>query len=132
MFASGSDQGLTNLSRKVWEYLGLNGPLGQPFVGPSAFAHKGGVHVSAVQKNPETYEHINPDIVGNSRKVLISELSGGSNLRAKLANRYPELEDSGTVSAILEEIQDKEHSGYSFENADGSFNLIVRRHLGPV
>lgn len=126
----GQIKGLTNLSRKVWEYLGLNGPLGQPFVGPSAFAHKGGVHVSAVQKNPETYEHINPDIVGNSRKVLISELSGGSNLRAKLANRYPELEDSGTVSAILEEIQDKEHSGYSFENADGSFNLIVRRHLG--
>ncbi|HAK50877.1 MAG TPA: citramalate synthase [Gammaproteobacteria bacterium] len=126
----GQIKGLTNVSRKVWEHLGMEGPRGQPFVGPSAFAHKGGVHVSAVQKNPETYEHINPDVIGNSRKVLISELSGGSNLRAKLANRYPELEDTGTVRAILEEIQDKEHTGYSYENADGSFDLIVRRHVG--
>ncbi|MAI42781.1 MAG: citramalate synthase [Gammaproteobacteria bacterium] len=126
----GQIKGLTNLSRKVWEYLGSKGPLGQPFVGPSAFAHKGGVHVSAVQKNPETYEHVSPDVIGNSRKVLISELSGGSNLRAKLANRYPELEGKTTVSSILGEIQDKEHSGYSFENADGSFDLIVRRYVG--
>lgn len=123
-------RGLTSLSRKVWEYLGIQGPSGQPFVGPSAFAHKGGVHVSAVQRNPETYEHIDPELVGNSRKILISELAGGSNLRAKLANRYPELEDTRTVKAILEEIQDKEHAGYSFENADGSFDLVVRRHIG--
>lgn len=121
---------LTNLSRKVWEYLGISGPSGQPFVGPSAFAHKGGVHVSAVQRNPSTYEHIDPELVGNSRKVLISELAGGSNLRAKLANRYPELEDNQTVRTILEEIQDREHAGYSFENADGSFDLVVRRHIG--
>ena len=122
--------GLTNLSRKVWEYLGIQGPSGQPFVGPSAFAHKGGVHVSAVQRNPETYEHVNPELVGNSRKVLISELAGGSNLKAKLSNRYPELEDSDAVKAILNEVQDKEHAGYSFENADGSFDLVVRRHIG--
>ncbi|MEX0941334.1 MAG: citramalate synthase [Pseudomonadales bacterium] len=121
---------LTNLSRKVWEYLGIQGPSGQPFVGPSAFAHKGGVHVSAVQRNPETYEHIAPELVGNSRKILISELSGGSNLRAKLANRYPELEDSNAVKSILEEVQDREHAGYSFEKADGSFDLVVRRHIG--
>ncbi len=121
---------LTALSRKVWELIGLEGPMGQPFVGTSAFAHKGGVHVSAVQRNPETYEHVTPESVGNARKVLISELSGGSNLRAKLANRYPELEETNTAKAILEEIQDREHAGYSFENADGSFDLIVRRHLG--
>ncbi|MBD3646960.1 MAG: citramalate synthase [Pseudomonadales bacterium] len=121
---------LTPLSRTVWEYLGIQGPSGQPFVGPSAFAHKGGVHVSAVQRNPDTYEHINPELVGNSRKILISELSGGSNLRAKLANRYPELEDSAAVKQILEEIQEREHAGYSFENADGSFDLVVRRHIG--
>jgi 2-isopropylmalate synthase len=126
----GKIRGLTSLSRQVWEYLGIQGPSGQPFVGPSAFAHKGGVHVSAVQRNPETYEHIDPELVGNSRKILISELSGGSNLRAKLANRYPELEDSNAVKKILEEIQDKEHAGYSFENADGSFDLLVRRHVG--
>jgi 2-isopropylmalate synthase len=126
----GRIRGLTNLSRRIWEYIGISGPLGQPFVGPSAFAHKGGVHVSAVQRNPETYEHISPEAVGNSRKILISELSGGSNLRAKLANRYPELADSAKVRDILEEIQDREHAGYSFENADGSFDLVVRRHLG--
>ncbi len=123
-------RGLTSLSRTVWEYLAIQGPSGQPFVGPSAFAHKGGVHVSAVQRNPETYEHIDPELVGNSRKILISELSGGSNLRAKLANRYPELEDSAAVRAILEEVQEREHAGYSFENADGSFDLVVRRHVG--
>ena len=123
-------RGLTNLSRKVWEYLGIQGPSGQPFVGPSAFAHKGGVHVSAVQRNPETYEHIDPDLVGNSRKVLISELAGGSNLKAKLSNRYPELEDSNAVRAILNEVQEREHAGYSYENADGSFDLVVRRHIG--
>jgi len=88
------------------------------------------VHVSAVQRNPKTYEHIDPGLIGNARKILISELAGGSNLRAKLANRYPELEDSNAVKSILEEIQDKEHAGYSFENADGSFDLVVRRHVG--
>lgn len=123
-------KGLTQLSRKVWEYLGIQGPSGQPFVGPSAFAHKGGVHVSAVQRNPETYEHIDPELVGNSRKVLISELAGGSNLKAKLSNRYPELENSDAVKSILNEVQDREHAGYSFENADGSFDLVVRRHVG--
>lgn len=126
----GRISGLTNLSRKVWEYLGIEGPSGQPFVGRSAFAHKGGVHVSAVQRNPDTYEHIDPAVVGNSRKILISELAGGSNLKAKLSNRYPELEDASAVKAILNEVQDKEHAGYSFENADGSFDLVVRRHVG--
>tara|TARA_B100000676_G_C18075121_1_gene847071 strand:- start:1518 stop:3128 length:1611 start_codon:yes stop_codon:yes gene_type:complete len=126
----GKIEGLTALSRSVWEYVGMQGPLGQPFVGPAAFAHKGGVHVSAVQRNPVTYEHIRPEEVGNSRKVLISELSGGSNLRAKLANRYPELGDNDLVKAILEDVQDREHAGYSFENADGSFDLLVRQHLG--
>lgn len=126
----GNLKNLTSLSRQVWEYIGIEGPLGQPFVGPSAFAHKGGVHVSAVQRNPETYEHVEPGLVGNSRKILISELAGSSNLRAKLANRYPELEDSKAVKSILEEVQDKEHAGYSFENADGSFDLLVRRHVG--
>jgi 2-isopropylmalate synthase len=128
----GALENLTWVSRRVWELLGFDGPLGQPFVGPSAFAHKGGVHVSAVLRNPETYEHVTPEQVGNARKVLISELAGGSNVRAKLANRYAELEDGHKTKAILEEVQDKEHAGYSFENADGSFDLVVRRHLGRL
>ena len=126
----GNLKNLTKLSRRIWEYLGIEGPSGQPFVGRSAFAHKGGIHVSAVQRNPETYEHIKPEQVGNARKILISELAGGSNLRAKLSNRYPELESTALVKGILEEVQDREHAGYSFENADGSFDLVVRRHLG--
>ena len=121
---------LTGAAKSVWETLAIDGPTGQPYVGPSAFAHKGGIHVSAVQRNPETYEHVAPETTGNSRKILISELSGGSNVRAKLANRYPELEGKTSSQAILEEIQDKEHAGYSFESADGSFDLLVRRHLG--
>ena len=121
---------LTNLSRKVWEHLGIAGPAGQPFVGASAFAHKGGIHVSAVQRNPSTYEHVAPEEIGNSRKILISELAGGSNLRAKLADRYPELKDTDAVKPILEEVQEREHAGYSYEKADGSFDLIVRRHIG--
>ena len=126
----GNLKGLTNLSKKIWEFLGRDGPLNQPFVGPSAFAHKGGVHVSAVQRNPETYEHVDPGLLGNARKVLISELAGGSNLKAKLANRYPEIESTGAARSILNEVQDKEHSGYSYENADGSFDLLVRKHIG--
>ena len=126
----GNLKGLTNLSKKIWEFLGRDGPLNQPFVGPSAFAHKGGVHVSAVQRNPETYEHVDPELLGNARKVLISELAGGSNLKAKLANRYPEIESTGAARSILNEVQDKEHSGYSYENADGSFDLLVRKHIG--
>ena len=126
----GNLKGLTNLSKKIWEFLGRDGPMSQPFVGPSAFAHKGGVHVSAVQRNPETYEHVDPELLGNARKVLISELAGGSNLKAKLANRYPEIESTGAARSILNEVQDKEHSGYSYENADGSFDLLVRKHIG--
>ena len=126
----GNLKGLTNLSKKIWEFLGRDGPMNQPFVGPSAFAHKGGVHVSAVQRNPETYEHVDPELLGNARKVLISELAGGSNLKAKLANRYPEIESTGAARSILNEVQDKEHTGYSYENADGSFDLLVRKHIG--
>ncbi|HIG59709.1 MAG TPA: citramalate synthase [Gammaproteobacteria bacterium] len=126
----GRISGLKLISKKVWEILAMDGPSVQPFVGNSAFAHKGGVHVSAVLRNPETYEHIPPEVVGNSRKILISELSGGSNLRAKLANRYPQLEGKEVSQAILGEVQEKEHAGYSYENADGSFDLLVRRHIG--
>jgi 2-isopropylmalate synthase len=126
----GRISGLKLISKKVWEILAMDGPSVQPFVGNSAFAHKGGVHVSAVLRNPETYEHISPEVVGNSRKILISELAGSSNLRAKLANRYPQLEGKEVSQAILGEVQEKEHAGYSYENADGSFDLLVRRHIG--
>ncbi|TVR41905.1 MAG: citramalate synthase [Planctomycetota bacterium] len=122
--------GLTSLANLVWERINMRGPKNQPFVGKAAFAHKGGIHVSAIQRNAGTYEHIAPEQVGNERRVLISELSGRSNIQAKLSNRYPKLSDSAVIAAILEEIQDRENCGYTYEAADASFDLVVRRHVG--
>lgn len=121
---------LTELSRIVWERLNLAGPLNQPYVGAAAFAHKGGIHVSAMQRNQRTYEHVLPESVGNTRRILISEMSGRSNLVAKLADRYPSLKNQDVLSAILNEVQERENQGYSYEAADGSFELLVRRKLG--
>jgi 2-isopropylmalate synthase len=121
---------LTEVSRIVWERLNTVGPVNQPYVGAAAFAHKGGVHVSAMQRNPKTYEHVEPEAVGNTRQILVSELAGRSNVLAKLAHRYPELTDAKVVSAVLGEVQDRENEGYSYESADGSFELLVRRKLG--
>src|SRR5690606_27012598 len=111
--------------------LNLAAPLNQPYVGKSAFAHKGGVHVSAMQRNQRTYEHVAPETIGNARSILISEMSGRSNVLAKLEHRYPKLKDQPEVLGhILDEIQKRENQGYSYESADGSFDLVVRRHLG--
>jgi 2-isopropylmalate synthase len=121
---------LTELSREVWERINRLGPDNQPFVGPAAFAHKGGVHVSAMQRNERTYEHVPPSSVGNSRRVLISEMAGRSSLLAKLETKYPGLRDAGIAAAVLNEVQDLEHEGFSFEAADASFDLLVRRQLG--
>lgn len=121
---------LTELSREVWERANLVGPFNQPYVGKAAFAHKGGIHVSAVQRNSFTYEHVAPEAVGNERRILISELSGRSNVLAKLVTRYPKLTDNVIVQAVLGEVQDREHEGYSYEAAEASFDLLVRRHVG--
>lgn len=94
------------------------------FVGDSAFAHKGGVHVSAVERNPFTYEHIAPDVVGNRRRVLVSDLSGRSNLLAKARELNMEL--SGE-QRILEELKRLEHDGFEFEAAEASFELLVNK-----
>ena len=126
----GNLTGLTEVSHYVWERLNLQAPLNQPFVGKSAFAHKGGVHVSAMQRDKRTYEHIEPELVGNHRVILISELAGRSNILAKHQERFPELKDPALVSKIVEEIQDRENAGYSYETADASLDLLVRRHIG--
>ena len=120
---------LTTLANLVWERINMRGPKNQPYVGQAAFAHKGGIHVSAIQRNSTTYEHVTPESVGNERRVLISELSGRSNIQAKLLNRYPQLKENAVIAAILEEIQDRENTGYSYEAADASFDLVVRRHV---
>jgi 2-isopropylmalate synthase len=101
-----------------------------PFVGAAAFAHKGGIHVSAVQKNPLTYEHIEPKSVGNRRRILVSEQAGGSNILAKAAEFGLTLKKTDPrVKAILYKLKELEHAGYQFEGADASFELLVREHL---
>lgn len=126
----GNVKRLTEISRLVWEEANLIGPGNQPFVGKAAFAHKGGIHVSAVQRNALTYEHVEPESVGNERRILISELSGRSNVNNKLSNRYPLLTDNDVIAGVLGDIQDRENTGYSYEAAEASFDLLVRRHVG--
>ncbi|MBN1807680.1 MAG: citramalate synthase [Planctomycetes bacterium] len=120
---------LTELSRYVYDTANLMLKDNQPFVGRSAFAHKGGVHVSAVQRNTRTYEHIDPETVGNERRVLVSELSGRSNVVEK--TRHLELEKHPEkMKDILNEVQRLENEGYQFEAAEASFELLVRRIVG--
>ncbi len=103
----------------------------QPYVGDSAFAHKGGVHVSAVQRNPVTYEHIEPEKVGNERRILISDQSGRANVVLK-AERYglPLRSDDPLMASILSELKEMENQGYQYEAAEASFELLVRSALG--
>ncbi len=120
---------LTELSRYVYEMLNKHVPLHQPFVGKSAFAHKGGMHVSGIARNTSAYEHIAPEAVGNERRVLISELSGRSNIVA-VTTKYNIQHDEKLMQRILSEIVSKESRGYQFEAAEGSFDLLVRKCTG--
>ena len=103
----------------------------QPFVGHNAFAHKGGMHVSGVSKISKAFEHIEPESVGNTREILVSELSGKKSIILKAKEFGVNLEnDLGKVSKILNRIQNLEHKGYQFEAADGSFELLVKGITG--
>ncbi len=120
---------LTEVSRYVYETANLLLRPNQPFVGVSAFAHKGGLHVNAIQKDKGTYEHISPESVGNERKILISELSGSSTILAKV-EKFNLAHDDKLMRAILEEVQNLENEGYQFESAEASFELLVRKKIG--
>jgi len=120
---------LTEASRYVYETANLLLRPNQPFVGISAFAHKGGLHINAIQKNKGTYEHIPPESVGNERKILISELSGSSTILAKV-EKFNLTHDSNLMRSILEEVQTLENEGYQFESAEASFELLVRKKIG--
>ncbi len=131
-----SDGGMRNLySLSHYVSLVANMPHRdhQPYVGSSAFAHKGGIHVDAVMKHPGTYEHVTPESVGNVRRVLVSELSGTSNVRYKAENFGIELKKgSPETGKVLDKIKDLENEGYEFEGAEASFELLLRRELGLV
>lgn len=120
---------LTEVSRYVYETANMNFRPGQPFVGTSAFAHKGGMHVHGVRKNAASYEHVDPTAVGNERRVLVSELSGKSNIAEKLGE-YGLEEDAGLLARVLDRVQDMENEGYQFEAAEASFVLLVEKLAG--
>ncbi len=122
---------LTELSRFVSEVANLLPRKNLPFVGQSAFAHKGGVHVSAVMKSARTYEHIEPELVGNSRRVLVSDLSGKSNVLYKAEEFGIDLSGSnGQVNAIVNELKSLENDGYVFEDADASLEDLDEKRYG--
>jgi 2-isopropylmalate synthase len=126
----GSLKHLTEASRFVYETANVNLVPGQPYVGTSAFAHKGGMHVHAVQKDVSTYEHVAPELVGNTRKILVSELSGVSNIATNAGKKFDLENDKATLKKVLHKVQQLENAGYQFEAADGSFELLVRREIG--
>lgn len=122
---------LSSLSHFVSEVANLNPNNRQPYVGQSAFAHKGGIHVSAVMKNESTYEHIIPKKVGNHRRVLVSDLSGKSNIRYKSEQLGIDLDtQSDELPAIVRELKTLENKGYQFEAAEASFELVVQKLMG--
>ncbi|HQU42103.1 MAG: citramalate synthase [Planctomycetia bacterium 21-64-5] len=120
---------LTELSRYVYELANMNFRPNQAFVGQSAFAHKGGMHVHAVARAASSYEHMAPERVGNERRFLVSELSGRSNIMALTAKHKLE-HDRGLMDKILARVVAMENQGYQFEAAEGSFDLLVRRCAG--
>jgi 2-isopropylmalate synthase len=125
----GSFTRLTELSRYVYEIANMNFRPGQPFVGSSAFAHKGGMHTHAVAKIAHSYEHIDPATVGNERRILVSELSGQSTILTK-TTKYQLAHDRPLTQRILNRVQELEHQGYEFEAAEASFDLLVQKEAG--
>jgi 2-isopropylmalate synthase len=136
-FSTGvSEQGLTQLthiSRFLDERLNRAPNRHAAYVGESAFAHKGGLHVSAVEKDPKSYEHIDPALVGNTRRIVVSDQAGRSNILARLRDigvaidaKHPKLD------ALLDEVKTREFQGYAYDGAEASFELLAQRLLGSV
>lgn len=124
---------LTSLARMVDDRLNRDSNPHAPYVGTAAFAHKGGLHVSAMAKDTSSYEHINPDRVGNERRILVSDKSGKSNIVSRLRQMGLEEEaENPKLDGLVREIKEREKLGYAYDDADASFELLVRRLLGTV
>jgi len=122
---------LTNLSHYISDVANVPPLNSRPFVGRSAFAHKGGVHVSAVVKNSAAYEHIEPELVGNHRRVLMSDLAGKSNVEYKAKELGIDLEKNDAVAKkIVHEVKLMEDRGFQFDAADGSLSLLIKKTIG--
>ena len=124
---------LTTLSHLLDERLNRSPAKNAAYVGESAFAHKGGLHVSAVEKDPRTYEHIEPEWVGNRRHILVSDQSGKANILARFREIGLEMDpNDDKVSRLVEEVKRREFDGYAYDSAEASFELLARRALGEV
>ncbi|OPH57234.1 citramalate synthase [Paenibacillus ferrarius] len=120
-------QTLTPVSRYISEIANMHMPVNQPYVGNAAFAHKGGIHVSAILKDASTYEHTKPELVGNKQRVLVSELAGQSNVLVKAQELNLDFnKDPQKTKEVIERIKDLEHQGYQFEGADATLELLLR------
>lgn len=118
---------LTSTARFVSEIANVHMPVGQAFVGNAAFAHKGGIHVSAIMKDSKTYEHIQPELVGNKQRILVSELAGQSNIISKAVQMGLDVNaNNEKTKEIIDRIKELEHQGYQFEGADASLELLLR------
>lgn len=122
---------LMSIYRYISEVSNITPNKLEPYVGSCAFAHKGGMHIDAVYKNPTSFEHISPDLIGNERKILMSEVSGRSTIMSFVNALNPNItKDSEETKKILKKLKDLEYEGYQFEGAEGSFELLVRKELG--
>ncbi len=124
---------LTHVSRLLDERLNRAPLRNAAYVGESAFAHKGGLHVSAVEKDPRTYEHIDPALVGNRRHIVVSDQSGRANILARFRDIGLDVEiDDPKVATLVETVKSREYDGYAYDGAEASFELLARRALGGV
>ena len=124
---------LTQLARYVSEVCNIKLTSTMPYVGKSAFAHKGGMHADGVIKNPISFEHISPDAVGNKRNILLSEVAGRSAILQRINEIAPNLKkDSPETASIIDMLKEKEFNGYQYEAAEASFELLVKKYLGTL
>ncbi|MCX7615592.1 MAG: citramalate synthase [Clostridiales bacterium] len=122
---------LTDTARYIAEIINMTIPRNTPYVGDGAFSHKGGMHIDGVNKFPAAYEHIDPALVGNERRFLVSEISGRASVYAKIKKIAPELsKDSEETTAIISKLKKLENEGFQYEGADASFELFIRKELG--
>jgi 2-isopropylmalate synthase len=124
---------LSHVSRVLDEHLNRSPDRSAPYVGESAFAHKGGLHVSAVEKDPRSYEHVEPRLVGNMRQIVVSDQAGKANIMAHFREIGIDVKpDDPKVIRLVEQVKDREFDGYSYDGAEASFELLARRALGKV
>ncbi len=124
---------LTATAMRIAEIANITLHKNMPFVGRSAFAHKAGMHADGVLKLKRSFEHIDPVLVGNHRRFLMSEMTGKSAVLRRVQKIYPEItRDSPVLSSIVDELKEKEHEGYQYEGADSSFELIIRKRIEGV